>query len=153
MKINLKGFARLRCLNIDGTEKWDTGFMRNTITDVGLGVVSGLIGGVGSETEFTYIAVGTSSAAEDAGHTALTGEIADSGLSRVAATVTQETTTETDDTLQLYKEFTVTGSKTVEEIGVFNAASSGDMLGRKLTTSKAVANGEKLQATYQFIIS
>ena len=152
-KITLKGFARLRCLRADGSVKWDTGFMQNTITNAGLGIVSGLIGNTGSEVAFNYLAVGTSSTAESAAHTALQAEIVDSGLARASATMSQVTTTQTDDTLQAYKEWTVTGTKSVEEVGLFNDASAGTMLGRKLTGTKSVVNGEKLQATYQIVIS
>lgn len=152
-KIGLKGQVRLQCLYADGSLKWDTGFMRNTITDASLAEVSGLVGATGSKTAFTYLAVGTDATAESAAHTALQAEIVDTGLARAAATVSQETTTQTNDTLQLTYTWTATGSKTIEEVGAFNAGSSGTMFGRKLTTSKAVANTEQLVGTYQFIFA
>jgi hypothetical protein len=70
-------------------------------------------------------------------------------LGRAAATVTRETTTVTNDTLQLVKVWTATGSKTIEEIGIFNASSGGTMLGRALTTTKTIAVDETLTGTYQ----
>jgi len=151
--VKISGYARLKCLDKDGNVKWDTGFMKNTITNAGLGVVSGLVGNTGSEVAFTYLAVGTDATAESAAHTALQAETTTNGLERAAATVSQVTTTQTDDTLQLYKEWTATGTVAVEEIGAFNDASAGTMLGRKLTTTKSVVSGEKLQATYSFIFS
>jgi len=151
--IKIKGQVRLQCHNAEGELKWDTGFMKNTITYGGLAVVSGLIGDVDTQTSFTYLAVGTSSAAENDSHTALTAEIVDTGLERAKATVTRETTTQTNDTLQLVKTWTATGTKAVEEVGSFNALASGDMLGRKLTTTKTVNNTETLTGTYQFIFS
>lgn len=152
-KLGIKGQVRLQCFDENGNLKWDTGFMKNTITNAGLGVISGLVGNVGSEVAFTYLAVGTSNTAESAAHTALQAEITDSGLERAAATVSQETTTQTDDTLQLTKTWSVTGTKTVEEIGAFNDASAGTMLGRKLTTSKSVVSGDTLIGTYQFVFA
>jgi hypothetical protein len=41
----------------------------------------------------------------------------------------------------------------VEEIGVFNDASDGIMLGRQVTGTKTINDGESLQATYQIIFS
>jgi len=132
----------------NGVVKWDTGFMKNTLTTAGFAVFSGLAGDVDSQDPFTYLAVGDDSTAESDAHTALLSEIEDSGLARAAATVTRETTTETNDTLQLYHEWAATGTKTVEEIGIFNAASDGVMAARKLTTTKTVNDGELLQGTY-----
>lgn len=152
-EIRVKGYARLRCVAPNGKVKWDTGFMRNTITNASFAVVSGLVGNTGAQTAFTYLAVGTDNTAESASQTTLVAELTDTGLARAAATVSRVTTTQTNDTLQLYHEWTATGSKTIEEIGAFNAASSGTMFGRKLTTSKSVGNGDKLQGTYQFIFS
>lgn len=149
----LSGYARLIHRDKDGNLISDTGWLKNTIANAGKAEVANLMGNVSSPTAFTYLAVGTSNTAESATHTALQAEITDSGLARAAATVTRSTTTVTNDTLQLDKTWTASGSKTVEEIGVFNAASSGIMLGRKLTTSKALANGETLQATYKIVVS
>jgi hypothetical protein len=152
-KFKLRGYARLVCRRKDGSIKWDTGFLRNTITTAGLDEVTGLIGNVGTKTAFTYLAVGTDSTAESSAHTALQAEIIDSGLSRASATVTQETTTETNDTLQLTHTWTATASKTVEEVGIFNDASVGTMLGRKLTGSKTVDANETLTGTYKVVVS
>jgi len=151
--IKIKGFARLQCRDKDGNLKWDTGFMQNTITNAALAEVSGLVGNTGSKTAFTYLAVGTSNAAESATHTALQAEIVDSGLARAAATATQSTTTQTNDTLQLDHTWTATATKSIEEIGAFNAASAGTMLGRKLTTTKTVNSTDILDATYKFVFS
>ena len=132
-----------------GTLLWDTGFKANTITNASFAVFSGLAGNTGSQNPFTYLAVGTSSTATSAGHTTLQAEIVDSGLERASATVSRVTTTQTNDTLQLTKTWTATGSKAVEEIGVFNASSSGVMATRALTTTKTLVNTSQLVATYQ----
>jgi len=152
-KFKLKGFVRLVIRDVNGKIKSDTGWLKNTITNAGKAAAAGLLGNTGTVTAFTYLAVGTSSTAESAAHTALQAEITDTGLARAAATVARSTTTVTNDTLELNKTWTATGAKTVEEIGMFNDASTGVMLGRKLTTSKSISNGETLAATYKIIVS
>jgi hypothetical protein len=145
--IKIRGRFKLVCKNPDGSG-WATDWIKNTITNAGLAEVAGLVGATGSPTEFTYLAVGTSSTAPTAADTALGAEITDTGLARKAATVARTTTTVTNDTLRLTTSWTASGSKTVEEIGIFNAASSGDMLAHALTSSRALVNGSLLSVTY-----
>ena len=151
--LKIKGLVKIDIRYANGKLKETTGWLKNTITNAGLAVIAGLAGDVDSQTAFTYLAVGTDSTAESAAQTALVAEITDTGLARASATVTRETTNQANDTLQLYKEWTATGAKTIEEIGGFNHVSAGSMLGRKLTGSKTLANGENLQATYKFIFA
>lgn len=103
---------------------------------------------------FTYIAVGSGTTAEAASQTALVTELTDSGLARATATTaTRATTTQTDDTTSLSETFTVTGSKTAAEVGVFNASSSGTMWFRHvLGTAKSLVSGDSytVTATCQF---
>ena len=155
IKDPLKIIGRVRLVHYDkdGNVKSDSGWLKNTITNAGKAEIANLAGNVSTPTAFTYLEVGTSNTAESASHTALQAAITDTGLARAAATVSRVTTNVANDTLQLAKTWTATGSKTVEEIGIFNAASAGTMLGRKLTTSKALTNGETLTATYQIIFS
>lgn len=146
--INLAGTIKLDCYKADGSLKWTTGWLKNGITNAGFAQLA-LLAGDASATPFTYLAVGTSSTAFAASQTALQAETVTNGLERAAATVSRVTTTQTNDTLQLVKTWTATGSVTVEEIGMFNASSAGTMLNRALTGSKAVVNGETLAATYK----
>lgn len=124
--------------------------VHNGITNAGFAAMAGLVGNTGSVTAFTYLAVGSSSTAFAASQTALVGEISTSGLSRASATVSRVTTTQTNDTLQLTKTFTLSGSATVEEVGAFNASSSGVMLGRALTGTLTLVSGDELIITYKF---
>ena len=78
------------------------------------------LGGGLTATAFTVIAVGSGNTAFTSTSGKLNTEITTVGLSRATATVTQEDTTFTDDTLQFVKAFTVTGDATVKEIGVTN---------------------------------
>ena len=153
MEIKIKGQIRLVCTDAEGKEKWDTGIINNTITNAGLAELANLAGDVSTPAAFTYLAVGTDNTAPAASQTALQAEITDSGLARASATVTRQTTNVTNDTLQLVEAFSVSGTKTVEEAGIFNAASSGTMLGRALTSTRNVYNGDTLTLTYKVIFA
>jgi hypothetical protein len=122
--------------------------VKNKLTNVSLAVLSGLIFNVGSQTAFGYVELGTSSTAVSAAHTALQAAITDSGLQRIAATPSRTTTSQTNDTGVLTASWTASGSKTVEEIGVFNASSSGVMLSRVLTGSKGIVSGNVVTGIY-----
>lgn len=146
--IKIRGQIKLDCYDKDGNFKWSTGWISNGITNAGKAQMA-LLAGDATATPFTYLAVGTSNTAFAASQTALQAEITDTGLARAAGTVSRVTTTETNDTFQVTKTWTATGTKTVEEIGVFNDSSAGTMLGRALTTSKALTNTDQLIGTYK----
>lgn len=132
-----------------GSLKWDTGFIHNGTPTAAYAVFSGLAGNTGSQNAFTYLATGSSSTAFSSAQTALVTELTDSGLQRAAATVSRVTTTNANDTLQLVKTFSITGTKTVEEVGVFNASSAGVMGGRSLTGTKSFVSGDSYTVTYK----
>jgi len=120
------------------------------ITTTGAAELANLCGGVSSPTAFTYVACGTESTAFAIAQTALIAEISDSGLARAAATVTRTTTTTTNDTTQWAKTWTASGTKTVAEVGVFNDASAGTMLGRTvLGSARALTSGDTYTLTYK----
>lgn len=125
--------------------EWD---VNNLVTSAGKAQLA-LLAGDASATPFTYLELGTSSTAVSVGQTALIAAITDTGLARAAATVSRVTTTVTNDTLQLVYTWTASGSKTIEEVGVFNAASSGTMLSRALTTSRILVNNDTFIVTYK----
>lgn len=152
-KIGLQGRFKLVCHDKDGNLLWDTGFIKNTITNASFAVLSGLAGNTGSQVAFTYLALGTSTTAPAASQTALGGEITTDGLERASATISRVTTTQTNDTLQLDYTWTASGSQTVEEVGVFNDASAGTMLCRGLTTTKSLSSGNILGVVYQIKFS
>jgi len=126
--------------------------VHNKMTNASLAVISGLVGNTGSQTAFGWLAVGTSSTAVSASHTALQAETVGSGLSRAAATVSRTTTTQTNDTLSFTKTFTVTGTVAIEEVGIFNASSTGTMLARALSGTVSVINGNSLVVTYTWTV-
>lgn len=153
-EVKIKGFIRLQTKDTEGQVLQDTGWMQNTITNASFAVFSGLAGNVGSQTAFTYLALGTGTTSDSASLTALTSEIVDTGLARAAATVTRSTTTQTNDTLQLDYTWTASGVKVVAEIGVFNDSSSGVMAARKkLTSTITTANTNAVAVTYKIIFA
>lgn len=152
MNFKVKGFVEITMRDTDGNiveqRKID-----NVVTNLGIGAITGLIGNVGTETAFTYLAVGTGVTAAEATDTALEAEIVDTGLARAAATVTQETTTVTDDTLQLEYTWTATGAKAVTEVGTLNAASAGILLGHTVFAAINTVNDFELTLKHKFVIS
>jgi hypothetical protein len=124
------------------------------VTNAGLAEVAGLVGNTGSPTAFTYLAVGSGTTAFAATQTALVTEITDTGLARASATVSRTTTTATNDTLSLSKQWTATGAVTVKEAGIFNASSAGDMLARKvLDSSVTLATDDTYTWTHTIVFS
>lgn len=121
----------------------------NLITNAGMAGVASRINGDGAEAAFTYIAVGTGTTAANAADTTLQTETTTSGLARAAATVSRVTTDVANDTAQMLKSFSVTGTVAVTESGVFNASSAGVMLARQVFTAINVVNGDTLQVTWK----
>jgi len=142
--LKMKGWIDIKITRINGTVEEFTVY--NSIMNAGFAQLA-LLAGDASATPFTYLALGTSSTAVAPSQTALQAEIVDSGLARVSATVSRVTTTQTNDTLQLVYTWTASGTKTIEEIGIFNASSV--MLARALTGTTTVNNGDEFQATYK----
>jgi len=103
---------------------------KNVITDVGLACIVRLVFLGLTEDKFGYLGIGSGTAAEAVTDTALQYEII-----RKAATVSQTTTTITNDTGLLEATFSsadgLTGTANVSETGVFNLAAAGDLLARK----------------------
>jgi len=149
--IKIKGFIKLE-LTRDG-KVIDIREIKNTITNTGKAEAINLLGNVSSPTAFTYLAVGIGTTAADATDTALESEIVDSGLERAAATVTRQQTTVANDTLQLVKSWTVSGTKAVTEAGVLNAASTGILLGRQVFSAINVVAGDTLALTYKVVLA
>lgn len=153
LSIKLEGRYKLECRDKEGRLLWKTGWRKNTTTNAGFAAVAGLVGNTGTITAFTYLALGTSATAATAAQTALVAEITDTGLARTTTNISRVTTTQTNDTLQLAYTWTATGTKTIQEIGVFNASSLGIMLCRQVVSGGAVANTNQVSATYQIKFS
>ncbi len=148
--INVKGHIEYKIIrNGKVIKQWEN---HNLITSAGKALLASLAGDAAA-VPFTFLALGTSTTAPAVGQTALQAEITDTGLARAAATVSRVTTNVTNDTLQLVYTWTASGSKTVEEIGMFNDASAGTMLGRALTGTSALILNDTFIATYKVTFS
>ena len=128
----------------------DSKTLSNLVVTAGKAAIAALINGSGAGAAFTYLAVGVGTTAADAANTTLESEIVDSGLERASATCSRVTTDVTNDTAQLLKSWTVTGTKAVTECGALNAASTGTLLGRQVFSAINVVSGDTLQITYRF---
>ena len=151
--LKIQGSISLVLTDKNGNIK-DNREIENTITNAGFAEIANLMGNVSSPAYFTYLAIGTGTTPASASQTALVAELATDGLSRASATVTRATTTVTNDTLQLVKAFTSTGgTHAVTEVGIFNAASVGTMLGRQIFDAINMGNTDVLTITYKVKIS
>jgi len=105
-------------------------FRKNVVTNVGLAAMIRLVFGLGGS-PFQYLAIGTGTTPESVTDTALQSEIA-----RKKADVSQVTTVVTGDTALLEATFSsedgLTGTHRISEAGVFDSASGGTLLARKV---------------------
>lgn len=138
------------------TGRYGYGFtFHNTITNVGFAGLAARLLWDASEgatvKQFKYLALGIGTTPASASDTTLGSEIVDSGLTRSVATLSRVTTTQTNDTAQLVYTWTsLTNTKAVTEIGVFNESSSGILLGHQVfpAVNLVGANNDQLTATY-----
>ena len=118
-------FSSLPAKTID-MEYW----RKNIITNAGLAEIVRLVFSGLTGTKFGYLAIGTGTTPESASDTALETELA-----RKTASVSQTTTTISNDTALLEATFSsadgLSGSDAVSEAGIFNASSGGTLLARK----------------------
>jgi hypothetical protein len=148
----LTGLITMIVRDKDGNIK-ETRKIKNLITNAGKAGAASRLNGAGSEVAFTYLAVGIGTNAAAVGDTTLQTEITDSGLARAAATCTRVTTSVTNDTAQLDKTWSVSGTKAVTECGIFNDAAAGTLLGRQVFTAVNVVSGDSLQVIYKVACS
>jgi len=68
---------------------------------------------------------------------------------RESATLTTETTDVTGDTSQFVAAFSFTATGTINETGVFNHATTGDMLCAQFISDINVESGDSLEVTWK----
>lgn len=114
-----------------------------TVVNKGLEMIAKLVGGVSND-KMQYVALGSGTTAEANDQTGLVTEITTNGGARAAGTCSYDA----DYKFKVVKTFTFTGDLAINEIGIFDAASSGNMLLRgKLSAAKNVGDGDSLQVT------
>lgn len=146
--ITLNGSFEIVHRGADGRVK-DVRYVKNLVVSAGKAGVASRINGAGSEAVFDYIAIGTGTTAAAAGNTTLETEITTNGGERTQGTASRITTSVTNDTAQVQKTFTFTGSFAVTEAGLLNAASSGTLLSRQTFSAVNVVSGDSLQITWK----
>lgn len=123
--------------------------IKNLVVSAGKAGIASRINAAGAEAAFTYIAIGTGTAAAAAGDTTLGAEITTAGGQRASATCTRVTTSVTNDTAQDVVTFSFTGSFAVTETGLLNDATTGTLLARQVFSAVNVASGDSLQVTWK----
>jgi len=139
-QFKLTGWFELLAIHKDG-QIFDRKIIKNTITNVGKAEVAALIGSIAGGTAFTKLGIGTGTPSA----TALGTEVE----TRATTTNTQVTTTVTDDTCQFVGSITMTATRILTEAGIFNAASSGDMLCSQSFSAVNLASGDSIQITWK----
>lgn len=125
--------------------------------NAGLAEISRLTGfGLGGD-KFDAVAIGTSATAPAASQTALGAEISTGGGQRKTGgdvTATLQTTSSADDTIRFVVVWAFTNTFGINEFGVFNDASAGDMLLRQTFASQLnVVAADTLELTIDVIAS
>ena len=115
----------------------------NYIVDDGLAEVAALISTSGTGTKFSDIAIGTDSSATGAAQTVLSGE---SHRATFADAISANTATFTAT-------YNFTGSFTIQEAGIFNATTAGNMLSRRVFAAVNVESGDSLVITWSITVN
>lgn len=120
-----------------------------SVVSAGKALAAGLLCGSGSPAAVTILSYGTGTNAVAAGDTGLQTQ-----SQRLAATPSLVTTTVTNDTAQLTKTFSITGTEAISEIGAHNSLSGATLFARATSTDghftlKNVTNGDSFALTYK----
>ena len=115
------------------------------LTSLGRAVTTNRLKGAGTEPSYVGVGVGATGAARTAvaADTALSTAVE----SRVAGTSTQQTTTSTNDTYQVVGTITATASRAVDEAGLFDASTAGNMYLSATFPVVNLSSGDSIQAT------
>lgn len=118
--------------------------MATVVTDAGRGIITNRIAGSGTEPK--HVAWGTGAGTAAVADTTLFTESAES---RTSGTSSRVTTSVTNDTYQVVGTITATGSRTITNAGLFDAATSGNLFVKGDFTGVVLASGESIQFTFQ----
>lgn len=120
------------------------------VTTAGKRAVAQMIGGTAAVADFDYLELGDSNTAFAVGQTALVSAIVGNGLARAQ----DATPTEAAAVLSIDYTWTATGSETLKEVGLFNAAAAGTMLARTvLAASVSMVTDSTYKYTYTITVS
>lgn len=140
--IKAKGDVKIELTRADGSVESQE--IHNLVVDTGLAFIVSRMKDA-SATAMTHMAIGSGSTAAAAGNTGLGTE-----LGRVALT----STTPSANTIQYVASFPAgTGTGSVQEAGILNAASGGTMLCRTVFGLVTKAAGDSMTITWTVTIS
>jgi hypothetical protein len=122
--------------------------MAPLLTNAGKAITTNRVKGSG--TEPSYVAWGTSATAEAATQTTL---VAAASESRTAGTSSQVTVTTTNDTYQVTGTITSASAQSIQEVGLFDASTSGNMYMRGVHGSTTLAIGDSIAYTIKVTYS
>lgn len=120
------------------------------LTNVGAGIqAKRMVGATPTQTEPKYIAMGVG--ATGAAHTAAVGDIAlqSEVETRTTGTTSTTTTTVTNDTYQCVGTVAATSPRNVDEAGLFDASSAGNMMISATFPVQALLTGDSIQFTFK----
>ena len=120
------------------------------VTSVGKGIIAQrMFGATPSQAEPKYIGIGTG--ATGAARTAVAADTAlTTGVeTRATGTGSAVTTTTTNDTHQCVGTVTATASRSVDEAGVFDASTTGNMYVSATFAVISLSSGDTLQLTFK----
>ena len=124
----------------------------NLVVDGGKAMITSILSGNSSILP-VYMALGSGSTTPAGTDTALESELSVSGLTRTSATPVQATTTTTNDTMKYDVTFTALGTASVSEVGIFDAASAGNMLCRRVFSTKPIESGDTIEIIYSIVFA
>lgn len=144
---SIKVIGELRVRHIRaGKVLSDTGFMDNIVTTAGKTEIARIIE-AGTGTLVSHMGFGTGSTAVAASDTALTTELTGNGYTRKATTKSISAA----GTVQYIATLTgVTNNPTIQEAGLFNAATAGILVAHQLTGAVNLATAaDSLEVTWK----
>jgi len=148
-KPTITGYVTLQVFDRDGNLK-QTVENHNLIVDGGLDEMAEAIFGVGGvgTTNFDYLEIGTSATAPSAGQTALVSPIG--GCARVQDVSPDLNTLISGETsVSVISSFSgITCAGGIQEAGIFNSLTGGQMLGRSTFGIVTIASGDTMNLNY-----
>ena len=118
--------------------------MATVFSNAGKDIVTNRVKGAGTEPAF--VAWGTGAGTAVVADTTLFTEATES---RTSGTSSQQTTTITNDTYQVVGTITADGTKTITNSGLFDAATTGNILVKGDFTGVALVINESIQFTWK----
>lgn len=145
-RADVAGWFALECRGPDGELKWQED-IRNLITNAGFDFIAAAMFASSQPDAMSHIAIGSGATAPAVADTAMQTELARGAANYAHSAGTKVST--------LTREFAAgTGTGTVREVGVFNAASGGTMLAHAaLGSPRTKGASDSLRITYTFTLS